>query len=178
MVTKAELRSRVRDLKRAAAREELEAESLAVCRRVMRLLRWGAARTVLLYHALPDEVDTRLLLEAARLEGKTVLLPVVAGDVLQLRRYEGTLREGAFHILEPTSSSPLFERYGDIDLAVIPGMGFDGLGHRLGRGKGYYDKLLCHCRGVYKVGVCFGFQRFGEIPSEPHDIPMDEVVSV
>ena len=59
MVTKAELRSRVRDLKKAAAREDMEAQSLEVCHRVMRLPRWREARTVLLYHALPDEVDTQ-----------------------------------------------------------------------------------------------------------------------
>ena len=177
MVTKAELRSRVRDLKKAAAREDMEAQSLAVCHRVMRLPRWREARTVLLYHALPDEVDTQRLLEAALREGKTVLLPVVVGDELELRCYEGTLCEGAFHILEPTSSSPLFDRYADIDLALIPGMGFDDRGHRLGRGRGYYDKLLSHCQGVYKVGICFGFQRCGEVPFEPHDILMDEVIS-
>ena len=64
----------------------------------------------------------------------------------------------------------------DIDLAVIPGMAFDRDGHRLGRGKGFYDKLLpgIKCR---KIGLCFSFQLADSVPIEPHDIVMDMVLT-
>lgn len=176
MLTKAELRKWVREQKKAARREELTRQSAMVCEKVMSLTPWREARTVLLYHPLPDEVDTLRLIDAALRESKVVLLPVVTGDEMELRCYEGDLQEGPFHILEPSLSSPPFYRYEEIDVAIVPGMGFDGQGHRLGRGKGYYDKFLSRCGTLYKVGVCFSFQMFERIPHESHDILMDEVV--
>jgi 5-formyltetrahydrofolate cyclo-ligase len=139
---------------------------------------FAGARTILLYYSLPDEVDTHDFVERChRVWGKRVLLPVVVGDDLELRLYEGTesLREGAFHILEP--AGPVFTRYEEIDLALIPGVSFDAAGHRLGRGKGYYDRLLprLHCP---TLGICFQYQRSADIPVEPHDCLIDEVFSI
>ena len=67
-----------------------------------------------------------------------------------------------------------------IDLAIIPGMAFDKEGNRLGRGKGYYDRLLQQLRDctIYKIGICFDFQFLDHIPTEPHDIPVDEVITL
>lgn len=159
--------------------EMRQRQSEAACRQLMELPCWVQARTVLLYHALPDEVDTQMLIEEAlRCQpAKRVLLPVVVGDDLELREYDGQMQMGAFGILEPSRQSVLFTDYNAIDLAVVPGMAFDAQGHRLGRGKGYYDKLLCQCPDVNKVGICFDYQYVEEVPSEPHDILMDGVVT-
>ncbi len=130
---------------------------------------------MLLYHSLPDEVDTHAFIRrwSAR---KRILLPVVKGDDLELRLYTGDdrLTEGAFHIDEPTGTA--FTDYAAIDLAVIPGVAFDRQGNRLGRGKGYYDRLLPRIPTAYKLGLCFPFQVLNQIPAEAHDIPMDEVL--
>lgn len=138
---------------------------------------FAEARTVLLYHSLPDEVGTHAFMERCHaVLGKRVLLPVVVGDDLELRVYEGpdSLRPGAFHILEPAGA--LFTAYADIDLAFIPGVSFDGEGHRLGRGKGYYDRLLPRL-ACPTVGVCFGYQLSRQIPVEPHDSPVNQVLT-
>lgn len=131
---------------------------------------------MLLYHSLPDEVDTHAFIRrwSAR---KRILLPVVKGDDLELRLYTGDdrLTEGAFHIDEPTGTA--FTDYAAIDLAVIPGVAFDRQGNRLGRGKGYYDRLLPRIPTAYKLGLCFPFQVLNQIPAEAHDIPMDEVLT-
>ena len=131
---------------------------------------------MLLYHSLPDEVDTHAFIRrwSAR---KRILLPVVKGDDLELRLYTGDdrLTEGAFHIDEPTGTA--FTDYAAIDLAVIPGVAFDRRGNRLGRGKGYYDRLLPRIPTAYKLGLCFPFQVLDQIPAEAHDIPMDEVLT-
>ena len=131
---------------------------------------------MLLYHSLPDEVDTHAFIRrwSAR---KRILLPVVKGDDLELRLYTGDdrLTEGAFHIDEPTGTA--FTDYAAIDLAVIPGVAFDRRGNRLGRGKGYYDRLLPRIPTAYKLGLCFPFQLLDQIPAEAHDIPMDEVLT-
>ncbi len=174
---KSKLRIHIRSLKRLMTAEERMAQSEAVCRKVMLGERWQEARVVLLYHALPDEVDTALLLNQMTTR-KRVLLPVVVGDVLELREFDGRVEEGAFGILEPTAQSSLFTDFSLIDLIVVPGMAFDAQGHRLGRGKGYYDRLLCQCPRAYKMGVCFDYQLVDDVPSEPHDIRMDEVVCI
>ena len=111
--------------------------------------------------------------------GKKVLLPVVKGEELELHLYEGesSLREGAFGIMEPTG--PLFapENYDEIELAIIPGMAFDRAGHRLGRGKGYYDRLLPKLKGSRLQGICFPFQLLDDVPAEAHDIAVQEVIA-
>jgi len=133
--------------------------------------------TLLLYSALPDEVPTQQLLDLLVHMGKTVLLPRVVSDTdMELCCYTGhkDLQPGAFGILEPTGE--LFTDYAAIDVAVIPGMAFDHEGHRLGRGKGYYDRFLPRLPRVYKIGLCFAFQLVDHIPADPHDVVMDEVV--
>ena len=137
---------------------------------------WQAARTVLLYHSLPDEVDTHDFIRRWS-RSKRILLPVVRGTDLELRLYAGDscLAQGAFHINEPTGEA--FTDYTAIDLAVVPGVAFDRLGNRLGRGKGYYDRLLPRLPATCpKIGLCFPCQLLDRIPSEAHDVRMDAVV--
>ena len=113
---------------------------------VMRLLshpRIKTANTVMLYYSLPDEVDTHTLVDSLLMSGKHILLPRVTGEgTMELRRYTGPsdLAQGAYNIMEPTGE--VFDNYTDINLAVIPGVAFDKDGNRMGRGKGYYDRLL------------------------------------
>jgi 5-formyltetrahydrofolate cyclo-ligase len=171
---KADLRKQMRDRKRQFTQQQLEELSLPVVARLRPLLR--DASVVLAYYALPDEVCIHTLLNGLVAEGKTVLLPRVVDDrTMELCRYSGEadLREGAFHIMEPVG-----QRFADlslIDTVLVPGMAFDAQGHRLGRGKGYYDRLLAGlaCR---KIGVCFDFQKVPEVPVDAHDILMDIVV--
>lgn len=157
--------------------EERLRQSEAVCSKLMSHSCWQEANVVLLYNALPDEVDTSLLVETAVVMRKKILLPVVVGDDLELRVFGGRLKTGAYGIQEPTDLDELFVDFEKIDLAVVPGMAFDKVGHRLGRGKGYYDKLLCQCTDLYKIGLCFDFQLLEDVPAEEHDIVMDEVLS-
>ena len=135
------------------------------------------AMTVLLYHSLSDEVNTHQFLEEW-CKQKQVLLPVVVGDHLELRHYYGAheLKTGAFGIAEPTGT--LFKDYTKIDFVAVPGLAFDKNGHRLGRGKGYYDRLLPQLTNAYKAGICYPFQVVDEVPVEPTDITMDGIITI
>lgn len=166
-MNKSELRKWVREQKSKYTREELDDFSRHICNEVMSDGLWRAAHTVLLYHALPDEVDTQMLIDNALYTGKQVLLPKVVGDVLELRIYNGELQLGAFGIQE--SVGPVFTAFEKIDLSIIPGMAFDAYGNRLGRGKGYYDRLLPLIH-TPKIGICFPFQRVEHVPVEEHDV--------
>lgn len=134
-------------------------------------------KVILLYHSLPDEVNVNALLDAKQ----TVLLPVVVnGADLELRVYEGasSLKTGAYNILEPVGRIWPSERYNEIDLVVVPGRAFDLVGHRLGRGKGYYDRLLPQLANAHIVGVCFDCQLFDVIPTDKNDVAMHEVIAL
>ena len=171
---KSELRQQIRDTKRLFTQQQLSEWSLPIVMRLKERLR--DARVVMAYYSLPDEVCTHQLIDDLVAEGKTVLLPKVLDDErMELRRYTGPqdLREGAFHIMEPVGAP--FTEFLQIDVALIPGMAFDAQGHRLGRGKGYYDRLLTSV-GCKTLGVCFDFQKVREVPIGEHDVPVDEVI--
>lgn len=174
---KAELRRSIRKQKELY-QSSFPVWSAELCKNIMQMPCWREARAILLYHALPDEPDLQPLLDEALLSGRQVLLPVVVDDDLVLKYFKGkeSLREGAFHILEPIGEDFPLEQYHQIDLALIPGMAFDRAGHRLGRGRGYYDRLLPRIPQAHTLGICFPFQLFDAIPSEPHDIPVCEVI--
>ena len=173
---KNQLRQSIRTIKASYSRQELEALSLSMLCALEQHPRFVEARTVLLYHSLPDEVCTHAFIDRWCAE-KEIVLPTVVGDELELHLYTGPecLLPGSYGILEP--SGELFTDYERITLAIIPGMAFDCIGHRLGRGKGYYDRLLPRLSHAYKLGLCFPFQLLDEeIPHETHDFLMDAVL--
>lgn len=173
METKDEIRKRIAEKKKEFSESELKALSSTIMEKLEDNVVLKCANTVLLYHSLPDEVFTHDFVEKWSKE-KTILLPVVKGDELEIRVYAGSeyMQKGSFNIDEPQG-----EAYNDltsIDAAVIPGVSFDSHGNRLGRGKGYYDRFLKKLN-TFKIGVCFGFQLSEEIPHGEHDVEMDEV---
>lgn len=177
-MTKRELRERIKVGIQIMPAEELEDASLQICRRIIGSGEWKEAETVWLYAALPDEVDlTPLILDAERC-GKRILLPVVDGNDLQLRFYDpqNMARTGKYNIEEPTSRCPALDDFEEIDLAIIPGRAFTREGLRLGRGKGYYDRILASVR-CPKWGVAFACQIVDDLPANPWDIRLDRVIT-
>ena len=155
-----------------------ELQSLSVCENIIATLEWSDAKDVLLYAALPDELDLTVLLTSALTFGKTIWLPVVDGDNLRIRKYvEGklTVSEG-FHIVEPTDDAPelLPSDFGQIDLAIIPGRAFTIEGDRMGRGKGYYDRFLAQT-SCTTFGVGFSCQLVDSLPVDEWDRKMSKV---
>ena len=172
---KDELRRQIRQIKRQFTSRQLEELSLPVLARLRPLLQDAAV--VMAYYSLPDEVNTHRLLDELVEEGKTVLLPEVVDDeTMVVRRYRSSadLREGAYHIMEPVGE--MFTDYQQIDVVLVPGVAFDADGHRLGRGRGYYDRFLKTVGTVSKIGVCFDFQKVQEVPVGPDDVMVDRVV--
>ena len=170
---KKQLRKEIREEKKRHSADELMALSSALLEQIEQHPRFIASDTILMYHSLSDEVQTHAFVDKWHTT-KKVLLPVVQGDIMVLRHYTGKscLQQGSFGIEEPGGED--FTAYHEIDLGIIPGMSFDHQGNRLGRGKGYYDKLLPSLSS-YNIGICYQFQAREEIPSESFDQPMDEV---
>ena len=172
------LRKHIKDLKQQQSKEQLDKYSEAIMELLAYEPAMTQAETVLLYYSLPDEVNTHLYVDKWS-KFKNVILPVVVGDELELRRYTGPqdLIKGAFNIWEP--SGELFTNYEEIDIVLVPGVAFDSMGNRLGRGKGYYDRILPQIQ-AYKMGICFPFQYLKEqtIPTEETDVSMDKVLTL
>ena len=132
---------------------------------------WLTARTICAFSALSSEPDVLTPWP----EEKKIILPRVAGSGLCLHHVESPseLVGGSFGILEPSPDSPVVES--KADLILVPGLAFDRSGTRLGRGGGYYDRLLSEFEGL-RVGVCFEELVFEQIPAESHDARMDFLI--
>lgn len=132
------------------------------------------ADKVLLYHSLPDELSTIKFIEQWH-NTKQFFLPRVNGLNLEILPYDRSrLHLGAFQIEEPDGDDTV--DISDIDLVIVPAVAFDRKGNRIGRGKGYYDRLLSSCRAI-TIGVGYDFQLVDEIDAEPHDVAVDFVVT-
>ena len=176
-VVKEDLRREIRRRKQQYTPSQLEELSEPIIARLRPLL--VDAQVILAYYSLPDEVCTHQLIDDLVAEGKTVLLPkVLDTTTMELRLYTGPhdLASGPFGILEPTGSPfHLSALSPSIDVALIPGIAFDALGHRLGRGRGYYDRFLRTMRPRL-IGLCFDFQIVEVVPFDANDIPVDIVI--
>ncbi len=156
----------------------LEAERMSAADEVFDQLEKTAAfllaDRILMYHSLPDELSTHRFLN--KWHGKkNFYLPRVNGVNLEILPYdESRLELGAFHIEEPTGNNIVPAE--DIELIIVPAVAYDRSGNRLGRGKGFYDRLLATTKAT-KVGVGYEFQIVDEIPAEPHDVKMDMVIT-
>jgi 5-formyltetrahydrofolate cyclo-ligase len=150
----------------------------------MDLPEYKRAGTVLWYVSHGDELPTRDAIRRELDRGREVLVPYVDGPGLRLWRLRALeeLRPGAFGILEPppalrgaAAREAAPER---IDLVVVPGVAFDPLGRRIGSGQGFYDRLLARLRAdCVRAGLCYEAQVVDRVPAEPHDQPMDLVVT-
>ena len=188
--------------KRDSIPPELKAQKEAAIRkRLFALKEFRKARSLLMYVSFRSEVDTTGFLQDIINSGKKLVLPVVDSrhKVLQLYEVKETseLEYGYMGILEPGVREDREVILSDIDLVIIPGAGFDLKGNRLGYGGGYYDKLLSGTRdqepGTSKkepapspqtpnpkpflIALAFEEQISEEIPSEPHDIKVDIIIT-
>lgn len=132
---------------------------------------------VAVYSALPGEVDLSSLVAGL---DRIWVFPKVVGEELvfhEVRNIRKDLVVGKFNVLEPKKWLPVID-VGEIDLFLCPGLGFDHTGARIGRGRGFYDRVLARAReDAVKVGVCFGFQFVEKVDMEEHDIRMNQVIA-
>jgi 5-formyltetrahydrofolate cyclo-ligase len=178
--SKAELRRDLRlILKNLSDTARNEASAKAVARMRGQAV-WKQAGAVLFYSSIAGELDLSPLLESALELGKAVLLPRYSQEMgtyeaVRVSEPKRDCAPGKFGIAEPGSHCDAYPLK-SLDLALAPGLGFDLAGHRLGRGRGFYDRLLAQINGA-KCGVAFDEQIAGEIPAEGHDIRMNFILT-
>ena len=179
---KDEMRSQAHANRRA--QPEKEEVNRRIVDRFVALPEYARAQTVMYYIDVRAEVRTRHALPAALASGKRIVVPYCVDGELELFHLESMdeLETGMYGILEPRADlREVAEKrveVTELDLIMVPGVGFDRQGGRMGHGKGYYDKLLEHARpDTPLVALAFECQMFPSIPTQAHDVYMDKVVT-
>jgi 5-formyltetrahydrofolate cyclo-ligase len=177
---KRELRRKLRAFLKTMPEAESRMASLQACDLLRQQPLWKTAQAVLFYAAMPGEIDLSPLLEEGLKMGKVVALPQFIEetgvyDAVQITDLGGDCAPGKFGIHEPGGHCARFSLK-RLDLALVPGVGFDASGRRLGRGRGFYDRLLAQVSGV-KCGVAFDPQLVEKIPAERHDAHMNCILT-
>ena len=170
---KSQLRNDVRALLKSKSSDARHQASLQARKLLEQQAAWQNAKSIFFYAPLPEELDVWPLIHDSIAAGKLVCLPRFDAAThryvaCEVRNVADEIISGKFGVREPAPSCvavPLNR----LDLILVPGVAFDTRGHRLGRGKGFYDQLLADAGGI-RCGVAFDEQILTEIPIEPHDV--------
>ncbi|MDX1951722.1 MAG: 5-formyltetrahydrofolate cyclo-ligase [Verrucomicrobiota bacterium] len=176
---KRDLRFRLRQELAKISDAEKRSSSARLLVQLQNFSRWKDSGTLLLFAPREDEPDILPLIPESLSLGKRVTLPrynqskgiYEAAEVKSLEE----LQVGSYGIREPSASAEMVA-LNRLDLVLIPGLGFDLHGHRLGRGRGFYDRLLAGLPGI-KCGVAFDQQVISKLPIEPHDVILNSLVT-
>ncbi|MEA4904597.1 MAG: 5-formyltetrahydrofolate cyclo-ligase [Petrimonas sp.] len=173
---KKKLRTRVVEIKQSYSQRELQNLSEEVISTLELTEVFQNAKVVLAYYSMSDEVNTHEWIKRHHWQ-KQFLLPMVNNSELVLKRYvsEESMLTSDFGIEEPLGNTFPEQEYDKIDLVIVPGVAFDRTLNRMGRGKGFYDRLLPKIKAP-KIAICFDFQVFDRIPANQGDIKMNMIV--
>ena len=174
------LRKELREKLKALRPAERDRRSGEIQKKLLNHPRFSSARSLLVYKALYSEVETGTFLEEAWKRGKKVCLPRVDPARKKMWAIETkdllALEPGTYGILEPPFNSGRVGKPEELELVIVPGLGFDKDGGRLGRGAGYFDRFLAEAKRAYKIGLAFECQMVERVPCETNDILLDEVI--
>ncbi|MCU4157504.1 5-formyltetrahydrofolate cyclo-ligase [Carboxylicivirga sp. A043] len=174
---KKELRRQIKQFKRQFTPEERSRQADVIHQKLEESTVFKASKAILMYWSLPDEVPTEALANKW-FKNKKIYLPVINGDDLKIVQYTGedSLVAGdKYGIPEP--NGPEVEDEQSIELVIVPGVAFDANNNRMGRGAGYYDRILKRIPTATKIALAFDFQMVDLVPVEAHDIKMDTVIN-
>jgi 5-formyltetrahydrofolate cyclo-ligase len=180
MLTKTELRRHLLAQRAILTPAEIEQHSAVIAAYVCALPAFCVSPTIMVYMALPQEVQTMSIITQACQSQKRIAAPVTRGQDLvavALSEAPTQLRRGRFGILEPCGTQRVIHPQ-EIGFIAVPGIAFDARGGRLGFGKGYYDRFLRQLPATtYRCGLAFGIQVVPCVPQASHDICMHGIVT-
>jgi len=173
---KVSLRQQMLAKRRALEPDQAEVASQQIAAKVLQHTAFKNAHRILFYASKGNEVHTFPLIAQALELGKQISLPKAHESHLSLHPVSSLteLQLGNFGVLEPVQLSEI--KLEEIDLIIVPIVAFDSENYRLGYGKGYYDKLLAGSE-AYKLGLAYRFQQLAQIPHDPWDVCLDEIIT-
>ena len=140
---------------------------------------YKSAKNIMLYRAMPGEVDLSDFAKIAQIQGKQLFYPrcISKTEMLALQAHDGAWARGAFGIWEPDPSLSTSILPSDLDLVICPCTAFDAKCNRLGMGAGYYDRFLAKCQKAHIIAVAFEVQKTDSVPMNAWDKPMKMIIT-
>ncbi len=182
-IRRAAQRQAILQQRKALTKEEVHALSQLVLARVLSHPYLQQPRLIASYLSCSGELDTITLNEQLQSKQHQLCLPVISPTergIMDFHRYHSLaeLKPNKFNIPEPLPSKESLVRPHELELVVVPLVGFTGKGARLGMGGGYYDRILKQISpNCLKLGLAYDFQRNDEIESKDWDVPLDEIIT-
>ncbi|MCB9616271.1 MAG: 5-formyltetrahydrofolate cyclo-ligase [Sandaracinus sp.] len=177
---KEELRRRMRAVRKGLPREARAERSRKIGERLLEVPELASAKVVAAFVAIHGEVNLAPAVQRLRERGVAIALPRVDLEeqaiVLHAHEPGDVLDESGFGVPEPSPDAPRVD-LASVDVVLVPGLAFDPNGFRIGYGKGYYDQLLPTLPNAFRLAVGYDFQLVVEVPSLPHDVPVQAIVT-
>ena len=175
------LRKELIEKRKSLSKKDVIEKSNKIKNQLFELTEFIQAYTILFYVSYDNEVHTHQMIKDSLILVKNVIVPISKKDdrsliLSKLERWED-LESGSYGILEPRAEKIKEISIDEINLIIVPGVGFDKGGHRIGHGKGYYDNLLNKSNNALHIGLAFEIQIVKKIPIEQHDIPVDKIIT-
>ena len=178
---KNEIRKKLLLIRKNLSFDEVLDKSKIIKNKLFKMNDFKQASTILFYVSYNNEVYTHEMIKEQLTGKKTIVVPIAdkKNRSLSLSKLENwdDLTIGAYNILEPKKERIKEVNIESIDLIIVPSVGFDEKGRRIGHGKGYYDKLLKNSKHASSIGLSFECQIVKRIPTEIFDIPVDKIVT-
>jgi 5-formyltetrahydrofolate cyclo-ligase len=178
---KDEIRKKLFGMRRILPKEEVLEKSYQIKKRLFETKEFQESKTILFYVSYDNEVYTHDMIKECILNKITVIIPVSDKKnrslILSKLGKWTNLETGAYGILEKKKDK--IEEYPihNVNLVIVPGVGFDENGNRIGHGKGYYDNLLKKSTKASHIGLAFESQIVKKIPIDEHDIPLHKIIT-
>ncbi len=180
-LSKKDLRTHLKANLAALSADEIHQRSRQACDLLADQPEFERCETVMVFLSLPTEINTAPLVLRAWQDGKRVLAPRVSWEQrrmmpVEIRSLTEDIEDTQWNLRQPLQGDPV--PLSMIDLVVVPGLGFDRAGNRLGRGRGFYDRFLAHSEFAGSTcAVAFEEQIVEAIPADPHDIRVDMLIT-
>jgi 5-formyltetrahydrofolate cyclo-ligase len=178
---KQELRRKILEIREKIPKKEVFEKSKSIKNKLFEMKEFKEANSILFYVSYDNEVYTHDMIKECITYRKQIVIPISnkKNRSLILSKLDdwSNLEPGVYGILEPKKGKMEEIPIDDIDLIIVPGVGFDEKGRRIGHGKGYYDNLLRNSKDAVHIGLAFEFQIVDSIPTEKHDISVDGIIT-
>ncbi len=180
-MTKKELRQNLRETTSAISPAEMHLRSIQACQLLTETPEYRQAEILMVFLSLPTEMDTTSLVLSAWRNRMRVLAPQVSWEQrrmlpIEIQSLSDNLSKSPLGVREPAKGAPIPVSH--IDMVIVPALGYDESGNRIGRGRGFYDRFLSHLdwHGI-ACGLAFEEQVVDHVPTSDHDRPVDMLVT-
>jgi len=178
---KKEIRKQLKEIRKNLSKNEVFEKSKKIKEKLFETREFKQASTILFYVSYDNEVYTHNMIKDCIFKNVKIIVPISVEKtrslILSRLKSWNDLVTGSYGILEPKKDMIKEIPIDEIDLIIVPGVGFDISGRRIGHGKGYYDKLLKKAKKAIHIGLAFENQIVKEIPTNSHDLPVHIIIT-